>query len=277
MNSALQSTGPYEVRNLQPPIPTHCTGRRIRLDFLVLSQHGVPVEVSETVCAHFEARAQAVICQTSTTDISTEEEKESVCELSDWAWRELNAACGLQHNSVDVLLPFNLSEAPAQLIFRVAIPPALDEAHIPAQVSCLQLSMPIAVRDFRERLVPGGVTYRSARETSMDMIRNERNVARVVHAEHAMIVGADHHLHITASCTEGSTMDVEFNLCDADGFPAQDIQFVVVSSTLPDLVGQELVAGATVKSRCSSLVLHIQVINGKNYRKLSQQEASFVL
>lgn len=236
----------------------HFTGRQFRLDFLILSQHGVPTEVPDTLRDHFEAEAQVVVCQGSTdADSATEEH---LCNLSGWVWRGDDGARGVQHSSVDVQLPSNLSEEGADLVMRVDIPPGFDTQHIPGQVDCFQLSMPISVRSFRERVAPDGLTFQAAWQTQNGPSGGNKGVAKQhAPAQHSMVTGIYRCLEIALSCTEDSRVDIEVQLHDAAGCAAQDAEFEVVSSTLPALVGQVLDVGGTVRSVGSRLVLQLKV------------------
>lgn len=240
----------------------------MRLDFVVLDQHGVPVEVSEKLRRHFEEEAEAVVKQPAgaAESQSGSAAGEHACDpLSDWVWRGASdGARGVLHSSVSVRLPLNLTEGRAQLILRVQIPACLDPAHIPAQVEFMELSLPISVRSFRERVAAGadGLKCHAAWETreSGAVAVGERSArARKPAAEFTALAGVNGHLAISLSCMEDSLAEVEVGLLDAHKCGAQDTEFVVDSSTLPQLTSQNLAIGSKVRSANSKLLLQLQV------------------
>ncbi|MEW5318000.1 MAG: hypothetical protein WDW38_009254 [Sanguina aurantia] len=240
-------------------------GRLVRLDFLVLDQHGVPVEVSEKLRRHFEAEAEAVVVSQAAGPASQPGSAagEHACDpLSDWVWRGADGARGVLHSSVTARLPLHLVEGRAQLILRVEIPACLDPAHIPAQVEVLQLSVPICVRSFRGRVAAGagGLECHAAWETRVGAVAAGARGARARRpAEVAAVAGADGHLAVSLGCVEGSLVEVEVSLLDAQACGAQDTEFVVDSSTLPQLTSHGLATGCKVKSVGSKLLLQLQV------------------
>lgn len=235
----------------------------------------MPTEVPDTLREHFEAEAQVVVCQGSAdADSATEEH---LCRLSGWVWRGDGGARGVQHSSVDVQLPSNLSEEAANLVMRVDIPFGFDPRRIPGQVDCFQLSMPMSVRSFRERVAPDGLTFQAAWQTRNGPSGGKKGVAKQhVPARHSVVTGIYRCLEIALSCTEDSRVGIEVQLHDAAGCAAQDAEFEVVSSTLPALVGQVLDVGGTVRSVGSRLVLQLQVRKPHASRSMANESLTEV-
>lgn len=200
-----------------------------------------------------------MVCQASAHANSAD--VEHVCVMSGWVWRGESGTRGVQHSSVSVQLPLNLSNGRADLILKVEVPPELDPQHIPGQVESFQLSMPISVRSFRERVAPGGLIYQAAWQTRNGgpVGGNQVVVRQHAPAQHAVVAGVERCLEIEVCCTEDSCLEVEILLRDAQGCGAQDAEFEVTTSTFPALVGQVLVVGGRVMSADSRLVLQMQV------------------
>lgn len=217
------------------------------------------MEVSDALRRHFEQEAQAMIRQGSRDANSAAGDK--ACGLSAWVWRGTEGTRGVQHSSVDVHLPSNLSEERAELVLRVDIPPGFDPQHIPAQVDCFQFSMPISVRNYRERVDAKGLSCQAAWETR-NGTAGAKGLRQAAAAQHAVTDGVDSHLRIILSCTEDSRVDVEIGLSDGNGCAALDTAFEVVDTTLPAMAGQKLTVGVRIKSVDSKLVLQLKVGGG---------------